>query len=333
MKLSEYLTDIHHPDDCMYLDLNQKNSDKVKSPFWSKMTPYSILVDGRVKSTKRPVYLDKRSYSQLKAGGINTNCLQSIRRNKRVVEYMSSATGASVFVARHGGAMNFRTVPNCDYSIKYYAPEPRIGLEATGDCFQYLPFGRDDYLKASFKDNFKADISDQKDTLITAGFSSGVTPQRVRWAEVIEDHPSLTIDQECMQMGHYNQSVLDHGENGHNLYASKLIRSKFTLCPPSQTIDTTRFWDALSVGSIPVVLAAVTGVKRVSYGLNDVNNFYEHVENLFVPFLLVNPSTFKSLTDADLESAWEDFLVTDWNFDCLTSKYWLDSMQKHIDTA
>ena len=331
MKLTDYLTDIPHPDLCLYLDLNLEEPGKIKSDFWSKLIPYSLLVDGIQTVVRRPVYLDYRSFKQLNAGRPNVNVLQSIKRNKRVLDYMLDEKSFSVFVVRHGESMNFRTSPLCDPYLKFYGPEPRISIAETGGCFQYLPFGRDRHLKKAFVDTHTSNISDQKDILVNAGFSLGVTPQRSMWAEMIEDQPNLTIDYECLQMGHYNQVVLDHGSDGCELYASKLVRSKFTLCPPSKTIDTTRFWDALSVGSIPLVLSTGTGLKNVNYGLSQIDDFYTHVEDLHVPFLILSPETFRNLTDKDLEEAWEEFLGVDWNFNCLTSQYWLDDMQTYID--
>jgi len=326
MKLSEYLTNVHHPKDCLYLDLNADEGDKIKSEFWSNMVPYSWLVDKRVEDVSQPVYLDARSFKQLKAGELNVNIMPRIKQNEKELEIMFKSRGGVAFVIRHGERMNFRAAPTCDKPIRFYAPEPRIGPEETGGCFQYLPFGRDRYLKKAFISTHKADISDQKDTLVTAGFSCGNTPQRGKWADLIDNQPHLSIDRECMKLGHHNQSVLDHGSEGHALFASKLVRSKFTLCPPSTTIDTTRFWDALSVGSIPIVLSMVTAMKNITYGLGHINKFFKHVEDLYVPFLLVTPKIFRKLTDEDLESAWTDFNNADWNFDCLTSKYWLDDM-------
>tara|TARA_Y100000310_G_C20503294_1_gene725115 strand:- start:313 stop:909 length:597 start_codon:yes stop_codon:yes gene_type:complete len=176
----------------------------------------------------------------------------------------------------------------------------------------------------------------KKDILINASFSADVRPPyREYLLDAAIEHLWLDIDTTCNSSDLPLPKVTEQGVEGCKKYAEVLVRSKFSVCPISRyKVDTTRFWDALSVGSIPIV---VTGPLDIT-GKHNTNayktsKFLTHVADLYIPFLAVDFGTFKGLTTEDLEEVWEDFKGADWNFDCLTYQYWLDDMQSFIDST
>lgn len=93
-------------------------------------------------------------------------------------------------------------------------------------------------------------------------------------------------------------------------YFELLMAAKFTICPPGLSgLDTYRIWEALLLGSIPVVEASPTGPG------------WERSFSL-LPVLVVND--FLSLTKTDFEAAYQCFLLhkDQWRYDLLTQQHW-----------
>jgi hypothetical protein len=88
-------------------------------------------------------------------------------------------------------------------------------------------------------------------------------------------------------------------------YVEQVYNHKYVICPPGNGPDTHRIWEALYLGSIPVVKRGV---------------MTEHFSQ-FVPMVLVDD--WSALTSTILEDSWADLSNRKWGrMEYLTVAYW-----------
>lgn len=83
---------------------------------------------------------------------------------------------------------------------------------------------------------------------------------------------------------HFEKNEIEQEKNK-NLYKKLLTNSKFSLCPPGTGANTIRFYESLSVGSIPVIFNNIKVPKEIEesvvrYDINNLNNLPEYLINL-----------------------------------------------------
>jgi hypothetical protein len=100
----------------------------------------------------------------------------------------------------------------------------------------------------------------------------------------------------------FKQSQLITNE-GHIDYLKSMRNSKFTLCPRGNGIDTHRLFEALYVGSIPIVKKHV-----IHKGLEDL------------PILFID--SWDEVTQEFLETKYEEMIEREWNFEKLKFSWW-----------
>jgi hypothetical protein len=98
-----------------------------------------------------------------------------------------------------------------------------------------------------------------------------------------------------------------HGQ-GKDHFGRQLARHKFVLSPAGTGVECHRTWEALYSGTIPVI---------------EREPVYDAFEGL--PILLVD--SFKDLTEEFLESKYIEMSSTDWNWDMLTCKWWINNIR------
>lgn len=98
----------------------------------------------------------------------------------------------------------------------------------------------------------------------------------------------------------------------HLKYMDEMPNFRFVLSPPGNGLDCHRTWEALLLGSYPIVLSST------------LNPLYEEL-----PILIINNWT--DLTPKLLEDKYQEFKSRNWNFDKLYFKYWFGEVQKTQD--
>ncbi len=99
-------------------------------------------------------------------------------------------------------------------------------------------------------------------------------------------------------------------EKGRVKYLEDLRAYGLVLCPEGNGVDTHRFWETLYMGGLPVV----TTNKRMKF-------FYDNL-----PVLQLNK--WEQLLDRSfVEKKWMELSKNSYNFDMLSTKYWLSKFQ------
>jgi hypothetical protein len=89
----------------------------------------------------------------------------------------------------------------------------------------------------------------------------------------------------------------------HLEYMEEMPNFRFVLCPPGNGLDTHRVWEALLLGSFPIVIHS------------SLNPLYEDL-----PVLILN--SWQDLTVELLEKSYADFQSKSWNYEKLYFPYW-----------
>lgn len=98
----------------------------------------------------------------------------------------------------------------------------------------------------------------------------------------------------------------EHGKNGVNYenFAQRIWTHKFTFCPEGNGMGTHRPWEALYLGSFPIVR------RRV---------FTEEFSK-YLPFVLVDD--WEGVTEEFLMDKYKEFTKKKWNYDALKISWW-----------
>ncbi len=100
--------------------------------------------------------------------------------------------------------------------------------------------------------------------------------------------------------------MTEYGKNGddYTRYARMIRGHKFTLCPEGNGMDTHRPWEALYLGSFPIV------TRR-----HFTESFAEQL-----PFLIIDD--WKQITKEFLDRKYEEFTKRKWNYEALKMSWW-----------
>jgi hypothetical protein len=146
---------------------------------------------------------------------------------------------------------------------------------------KFLPMGCDFRSIDSFK---RADIKNEnRDILCYCNYSLNTHPDRKYIYNILKNKKFITIE----NMGTFLNYSISRDE-----FFTKLGRSKFTICPRGNAIDTFRFYDSIYSGSIPIV------VKTHFHNLDIFNN---------VPILFLETiEDYNNLTEIYLEAKYTE---------------------------
>jgi hypothetical protein len=168
---------------------------------------------------------------------------------------------------------------------------------------RFFPMGRDrrSILEFSIKPDGKKDI------LCYCNFSTNTHPSRQKIYESLKNKTFIEFE----HMGNFLAYEDTHHLSRENFF-QKLCRSKFTICPRGNAIDTFRFYDSLYCDCIPIVVKT---------------HFHKHFEHL--PILFIdNDAQFQDLTKEYLEQKYEILIKRKKKyFHELDMKYWLDMVK------
>lgn len=90
---------------------------------------------------------------------------------------------------------------------------------------------------------------------------------------------------------------------GFDTYLDDIYNHKYVICPAGNGVDTHRFWEALYMGSIPIV-------KK------NINNWFYND----MPVLYVND--WEAVTEDLLDAMWSMYMKGEWDKQKLTFEYW-----------
>lgn len=177
------------------------------------------------------------------------------------------------------------------------------------------------------------DVDDERIVCIPIGL------ERARWFPHVEKHkqildlanvqsspkklaylnvnPSTNLERSVLIDMMKDKSWCTHvdGKNGMGFseYVQHIRNHKFTFSPDGNGLDGHRTWEALYLGSIPIV-------NRHVY----TESFAEHL-----PILIVDK--WEDVTEEYLNSQYEILMNKEWNWDMLKMSYWRDLIKKEIE--
>ena len=95
-------------------------------------------------------------------------------------------------------------------------------------------------------------------------------------------------------------------------YCEAVHNHKFTFCPRGNGIDTHRFWEAIYLGSIPIVID------------------YPQMSYFFDQLPIVKATSWFQITDEFLEIEYERIQATDYNFEIMKMGFWKNMILNSI---
>lgn len=194
-----------------------------------------------------------------------------------------------------------------DYTItkefKANVPENVSNVWANNVCigdpqFSYLPMGRDFRSKHLFPDMMPTTT---KTLLCYCNFSTSTHLIRQQLYDQIKKMDFIEFD----HMGGFMNYTLSREQ-----FFEKLAASKFSICPRGNAYDTFRMWDSLYVGTIPIVVREA--------------HFHEGLLDLPILFL-DSYQDFSNLSKDYLNDTYESMSKKHFNYEKLTSQYWLQT--------
>ena len=114
-----------------------------------------------------------------------------------------------------------------------------------------------------------------------------------------------------------NEEFVKTGETIFTLEARKrflreIKSSKFILCPRGNGIDTHRTWEALYMGSIPIIK-------------------YENAHHLFTDLPILFIKEWSEICEGSLNQKYEEMINKDWNMDKLKISFWQNFIKKQLE--
>jgi len=166
--------------------------------------------------------------------------------------------------------------------------------------FRYLPMGRD-FRSSNLFTEIKPEY--KKDCLCYCNYSINTHFQRIELYNLIKDKQFIDFNH-MGNFGDYSMSRRD--------YFEKVSKSKFTICPRGNGIDTFRLWDSIYLGAIPIVVKEAV--------------FHEYLDEL--PILLLNNyDEFKNLNKQFLEDTYQKMLKNKYNYNKLLLSFWINEIE------
>jgi len=166
--------------------------------------------------------------------------------------------------------------------------------------FRYLPMGRDFRSSALFS---KIKPTYKKDCLCYCNYSISTHSQREELYNSIKDKQFIEFE----HMGKF----LDYSMSRRDFY-NKVSKSKFTICPRGNGIDTFRFWDSIYLGAIPIVVKEAV--------------FHDYLYDLPILFL-DSYEDFAKLNRKFLEENYQNMLRKKYNYNKLLLSYWINEIE------
>lgn len=113
---------------------------------------------------------------------------------------------------------------------------------------------------------------------------------------------------ECMKIFQTKDFITMESNKTQDHFYQTIAQSKFTLCPRGCGIDTYRCWDAICLGSIPIV---------------EKTDGHEQWKKL--PIWFINSwNDFESFTEETLNERYEMMMQQEYNYEKLTLDFWLN---------
>ena len=169
-------------------------------------------------------------------------------------------------------------------------------LDLEDERLKYLPMGRD--FRSVSESRNRPPCGDKK-LLCYCNFSVNTHPLRKRVVDLVAKKKFVTK----RHLGNF----LSY-EMGRDEFFNDLQSAKFCICPRGNAIDTFRMWDALYLGTVPIVVREA--------------RFHETLTDL--PILFLNSyEEFGDLDEQVLEQTYSEMLTTKYNFEKLKISSWL----------
>ena len=141
----------------------------------------------------------------------------------------------------------------------------------------------------------------QKDDLLYLNFHPDSHPTRAAIYDFFKNLPYVKVGN--------REGTFEGREN----FLRDISCSKFTLSPRGNGVDTHRLWEALYMGSIPIVKYEIT---------------HDNVKDL--PILFVDD--FSEITESFLNEKYEEMINKEWNMDKLKLSYWEKEISNTFST-
>ena len=143
-------------------------------------------------------------------------------------------------------------------------------------------------------------IPKNKETLLYMNFNTSTYPIEREYVH------KLFSSIEWVKEGNIDNTLV-----GRISYLEDMKKSKFVLCPRGNGIDTHRLWEALYVGSIPIV----------KYHKNSYDLFSD------LPILFVD--SWEIINEEFLVDIYRNFINIDWTMEKLKISYWENFITEH----
>lgn len=169
------------------------------------------------------------------------------------------------------------------FLIKWYGGNIVPGVKTIG-----LPIGLENsYFNRTNYDICVKNVSNKKNNLLYFNFNVKTNPERKKILHILEKNGFKTNDKCSWEE-----------------YIKDLSTHKYCLSPHGNGPDCHRTWEALYVGTIPILIK------------DDI--LYPHFKHL--PILFIND--YNMITDAYLENKYYDIINKDYNMDYVKLSYW-----------
>lgn len=171
----------------------------------------------------------------------------------------------------------------------------------TESCrFKYLPMGRDFRGSSLFTEVMP---SYNKELLCYCNYSVNTHPVRKYLYGQLEKTDFIKFE----HMGKFLNYNLSRRE-----FFEKVSKSKFTICPRGNGLDTFRLWDSLYLGAVPIVVREAV--------------FHDYLTDLPILFL-DNYEQFSEMSVEKLNNCYQRMLKTKYNYSKLRFSFWLDQIE------
>ena len=186
-------------------------------------------------------------------------------------------------------------------NIKWFAQN--LSFDASKDLrFEPLPIGLENrsFLKHGKIKNFDIFIPDKnkKNNKIYCSFNTLTNKKRIDVLNCVKENKLTDIE----------------NFSNHRNYIKKLSNYKFSICPIGNGLDTHRFWESISVHTLPIV---------------ENSEFIQNFKKLGVPMLILeNWNDIENINEATLINIYEDNYKKFNTENFLSIEFWINKIMK-----
>ena len=173
-------------------------------------------------------------------------------------------------------------------------------INTNSSRYRFLPMGRDFRSSEYFSET---DPSYIKERLCYCNYSVTTHNKRKLLYDSIRNKEFIEFD----HMGKFLNYDISRLE-----FFNKVSKSKFTICPRGNGIDTFRLWDSLYLGAIPIVVKEAV--------------FHQYLDDLPILFL-DSYEDFAKLNIEFLEENYQNMLRKKYNYNKLLLSYWINEIE------